>query len=262
MGLARRKPVGAAALPLLLLAAARVHLLEIQAAAQVRAFVGEPVTLKCWFKSSAPVTEKLTVDWTYRPLAGGNLEPVFHYQSSAYPAKRGSFRDRVSWAGDVAKQDASIMIWNPTLEDNGTFTCSVKNPPDVQHNIPQTLLTVTQRGASFQLTSSGLFSILVFLPSGIVVILLLVRMNQKSGLMKARRQPGYKKSSIEVSEETPMRRNRTDTGRGSRSPFCSAITEIQLRKSPMNGQISFHSRNDPDLIFSLFLAFSCPVNRL
>lgn len=57
------------------------------------------------------------------------------------------------------------------------------------------------KGASFQLTSSGLFSILVFLPSGIVVILLLVRMNQKSGLMKARRQPGYKKSSIEVSEE-------------------------------------------------------------
>lgn len=60
----------------MLAAAARVHLLEIQAAAQVRAFVGEPVTLKCWFKSSAPVTEKLTVDWTYRPLAGGNLEPV------------------------------------------------------------------------------------------------------------------------------------------------------------------------------------------
>ncbi|KAG8141718.1 hypothetical protein E2320_007266 [Naja naja] len=201
MGLERKQPGGAAALSLLLLAVARVHLLEIQAAAQVRAFVGEPVTLKCRFKSSAPVTEKLTIDWTYRPLAGGNLEPVFHYQSNAYPAKRGSFRERVSWAGDVAKQDASIMIWNPTLEDNGTFTCSVKNPPDVQHNIPQTLLTVSRRGASFQLTSSGLLSILVFLPSGIVVALLLVRMNQKSGLMKPRRQLGYKKSSIEVSEE-------------------------------------------------------------
>ncbi|XP_058050824.1 myelin protein zero-like protein 3 isoform X2 [Ahaetulla prasina] len=155
MGLKRKKPGGAAALPLLLLAVARVHLLEIQAAAQVRAFVGEPATLKCWFKSSAPVTEKLTIDWTYRPLAGGNLEPVFHYQSNAYPAKRGSFRDRVSWAGDVAKQDASIMIWNPTLEDNGTFACSVKNPPDVQHNIPQTLLTVSQRDLSKVAAGSG-----------------------------------------------------------------------------------------------------------
>ncbi|KAM6432330.1 myelin protein zero-like protein 3 [Liasis olivaceus] len=201
MGLVRKKPSGAAPLPLLLLVVARVHLLEIQADAQVRAFAGEPVTLNCWFKSSTPVTEKLTVDWTYRPLAGGSLEPVLHYQSDAYPAKGGSFRDRVSWAGNVAKQDASIMISNPTLEDNGTFTCSVKNPPDVQHNIPQTLLTVTQRGASFQLTSSGLLSILIFLPSAIVVILLLVRMSKKSGLMKARRRPVYKKSSIEVSEE-------------------------------------------------------------
>lgn len=33
------------------------------------------------------------------------------------------------------------------MEDNGTFTCSVKNPPDVQHNLPQTVLTVTQRGS-------------------------------------------------------------------------------------------------------------------
>ncbi|XP_026536803.1 myelin protein zero-like protein 3 isoform X2 [Notechis scutatus] len=206
MGLERKQPGGAAALSLLLLAVARVHLLEIQAAAQVRAFVGEPVTLKCRFKSSAPVTEKLTIDWTYRPLAGGNLEPVFHYQSGAYPAKRGSFQERVSWAGDVSKQDASIMIWNPTLEDNGTFTCTVKNPPDVQHNIPQTLLTVSRRGPSFQLTSSGLLSILVFLPSGIVVVLLLVRMNQKSGLMKPSRQLGCKKSSIEASIEEPEQR--------------------------------------------------------
>ncbi|XP_063167100.1 myelin protein zero-like protein 3 [Candoia aspera] len=200
MGLVRKKPSGAVPLPLLLLAVARVQLLEIQADARVRAFVGEPVTLKCWFKSSSPVTEKLTIDWTYRPLSGGNLEPIFHYQSSAYPAKGGSFRDRVSWAGDVAKQDASITIFNPTPEDNGTFTCLVKNPPDVQHNIPQTLLMVTQRGSSFQLTSSGLLSILVFLPSALVVILLLVRMSKKFGLMKARRQLGYKKSSIEVSE--------------------------------------------------------------
>lgn len=82
----------------------------------------------------------------WNALPSAPLLQVFHYQSNAYPAKRGSFQDRVSWAGDVAKQDASIMIWNPTLEDNGTFTCSVKNPPDVQHNIPQTLLTVSRRG--------------------------------------------------------------------------------------------------------------------
>ncbi|XP_033027988.1 myelin protein zero-like protein 3 isoform X1 [Lacerta agilis] len=200
MGLSRKKP-GGGVLLLLWAALARVHSLEIQADSDVQAFVGEAVILKCWFKSSFPVTEKLTIDWTYRPLAGGSLEPIFHYQSDAYPAKKGTFRDRVSWAGNVAKQDASIRINNPTMDDNGTFTCAVKNPPDVHHNIPQTMLTVTQRGASFQLTSAGLLSILVFLPSAIVVALLLVRMGKKLGVLKSKKKCSYKKSSIEVSEE-------------------------------------------------------------
>ncbi|XP_061449378.1 myelin protein zero-like protein 3 [Rhineura floridana] len=201
MGLSRKKPDGAALLPLLLWALVGVRSLEIQADPKVQAFVAEPVTLKCWFKSSFPVTEKLTIDWTYRPLAGGNLEPIFHYQSVAYPAQKGTFRDRVSWAGNVAKRDASIRITNPMMGDNGTFTCAVKNPPDVQHNIPQIMLTVTQRGTSFHLTSAGLLSILVFLPSAIVVALLLVRMGRKFGVLKSRKKFSYKKSSIEVSDE-------------------------------------------------------------
>uniref|UniRef100_A0A6J0TUN6 Myelin protein zero-like protein 3 n=1 Tax=Pogona vitticeps TaxID=103695 RepID=A0A6J0TUN6_9SAUR len=186
---------------LLLSLASGVCSLEIQADSNVQALVGEPVTLRCWFQSSSPVTEKLTIDWTYRPLTGGKLEPIFHYQSEAYPAQSGTFRDRISWAGDVNKQDASIRISNPTMDDNGTFTCTVRNPPDVQHNIPQTVLMVTQRGASFQLTSAGLLSILVFLPSAIVIALLLVRMGKKLGLLKSRKKFSYKKSSIEVSDE-------------------------------------------------------------
>ncbi|KAL8173418.1 UNVERIFIED_CONTAM: hypothetical protein K2H54_002333 [Gekko kuhli] len=190
-----------AAALLLAAAAAGVGSLEVRAAPEVRAFVGEAVVLRCWFRSSFPVTEKLTIDWTYRPLAGGALEPIFHYQSEAYPARAGTFRDRVSWAGDVAKHDASIAIASPTMDDNGTFTCSVKNPPDVQHNLPQTLLTVTQRGVSFQLTVAGLLSLLVFLPAALVVVLLLVRMGRKSGALSRGKKLPYKKSSIEVLDE-------------------------------------------------------------
>nr|XP_056716794.1 myelin protein zero-like protein 3 [Euleptes europaea] len=186
---------------LLLLAVAGAGSLEVQAEAHVRAFVGEAVVLRCWFRTSAPVTEKLTVDWTYRPLAGGALEPIFHYQLDAYPAREGTFRNRVSWAGDVAKHDASIAITDPTMEDNGTFTCSVKNPPDVQHNLPQMVLTVTHRGASFQLTLAGLLSVLVFLPSAMVVVLLLVRMGRKSGVLNSGKKFAYQKSSIEVIDE-------------------------------------------------------------
>lgn len=100
------------------------------------------------------------------------------------------------------KGDASISISNPTMKDNGTFSCAVKNPPDVHHNIPATELTVTERGFGTMLSSVALLSILVFIPSTVVVILLLVRMGRKSAGLKKRSKSGYKKSSIEVSDDT------------------------------------------------------------
>lgn len=86
------------------------------------------------------------------------LSQIFHYQSFQYPSTAGTFRNRVSWVGDVYKGDASISISNPTLKDNGTFSCAVKNPPDVHHNIPLTELTVTERG---KLTAHPLLQCLV-----------------------------------------------------------------------------------------------------
>ncbi|XP_068023885.1 myelin protein zero-like protein 3 isoform X1 [Melanerpes formicivorus] len=189
---------------LLLLGACSALALEISISPTVRAFVGEPALLKCSFRSSSPITESLLVDWTYRPLTGGQMETIFHYQAGPYPAPEGRFKGRISWLGDVARGDASIAIQNPGLSDNGTFSCSVKNPPDMYHSIPQTALLVTQRGLPFQLTSAVLLSILVFLPSTLVVVLLLVRLGRKFGVLKKQQQqqkPGCKKSSIEVSDE-------------------------------------------------------------
>nr|XP_045002103.1 myelin protein zero-like protein 3 isoform X5 [Jaculus jaculus] len=115
--------------------------LEIHVDAHVRGYVGEKIKLKCTFKSTSDVTDKLTIDWTYRPPSSSRTE-----------------------------------------FDNGTFSCAVKNPPDVYHNIPLTELTVTERA--------------------VVVVLLLVRMGRKAAGMKKRSKSGYKKSSIEVSDDT------------------------------------------------------------
>ncbi|XP_003472849.1 myelin protein zero-like protein 3 isoform X2 [Cavia porcellus] len=176
--------------------------LEIKADAHVRGYIGEKIKLRCTFKSTSPVTEKLTIDWTYRPPSSSRTETIFHYQSFQYPTTAGTFRNRISWAGDVYRGDASISISNPTLKDNGTFSCSVKNPPDVHHNIPLTELTVTERGFGTMLSSVTLLSVLVFIPSAVVVAVLLLRMGRKAAGLKKRSKCGYKKSSIEVSDDT------------------------------------------------------------
>ncbi|XP_043356801.1 myelin protein zero-like protein 3 isoform X4 [Dermochelys coriacea] len=174
-----------------------------------------PPARPCWPRRKH--SERLPGCGAGRPAAsscwGSCFWTIFHYQSVAYPAVVGTFRDRILWVGNIAKGDASIAIRNLTMNDNGTFTCAVKNPPDVHHNIPQTKLTVTQRGFSFQLTSAVLLSILVFLPSAIVVILLLVRMGRKFGVLKHRKKSGYKKSSIEVSDEPERTEQGTCLGR-------------------------------------------------
>ncbi|XP_006833933.1 PREDICTED: myelin protein zero-like protein 3 [Chrysochloris asiatica] len=176
--------------------------LEIKTDAHVRGYVGEKIKLKCIFTSTSDVTDKLTIDWTYRSTSSSRMESIFHYQSFTYPTTSGRFRDRISWVGDVYKGDASISISNPTMKDNGTFSCAVKNPPDVHHNIPTTELTVTERSFGTMLSSVALLSILVFIPSAVVVVLLLVRMGRKSAGLKKRNKCGYKKSSIEVSDDT------------------------------------------------------------
>ncbi|KAJ7395711.1 Myelin protein zero-like protein 1 [Pitangus sulphuratus] len=56
----------------------------------------------------------------------------FYYSNGkSYPGKDIPFKDRITWAGDLNKKDASITISNMQFRDNGTYICDVKNPPDI-----------------------------------------------------------------------------------------------------------------------------------
>lgn len=79
----------------------------------------------------------------------------FHFSSLVFPPRDGQFNGRVKWLGSPARGEASIQLLNASLSDNGTYTCSVRNPPDV-HGSPtsQTVLTVTSKGEA--ITSKNL----------------------------------------------------------------------------------------------------------
>lgn len=67
---------------------------------------------------------------------------MLYYNHWAYPSKSGRFLGRLTWDGNVHKNDASVMLHNVSPKDNGTFQCHVKNPPDVDGVIGEIQLSV------------------------------------------------------------------------------------------------------------------------
>ncbi|KAK7155937.1 hypothetical protein R3I94_006110 [Phoxinus phoxinus] len=149
--------------------------ISVTAPAEVSAVRGSSVTLSCSFISSSSVTSAMSVDWSFRPERGGPDHTFFHFSSQAYPPLEDYFKDRVKWLGSPSGGDASIQLLNASLTDNGTYTCAVRNPPDVQGSPAQTVLSVTPQRGSLAFTDVGVLLVFVLLPSGLITLLLLAR---------------------------------------------------------------------------------------
>ncbi|ELR57782.1 hypothetical protein M91_04058 [Bos mutus] len=52
--------------------------------------------------------------------------------------------DCVVWDGNPERYDISILLWKLWFDDNGTHTCQVKNPPDVDGLIREIQLSIMQ----------------------------------------------------------------------------------------------------------------------
>uniref|UniRef100_A0A8C1JM70 Ig-like domain-containing protein n=1 Tax=Cyprinus carpio TaxID=7962 RepID=A0A8C1JM70_CYPCA len=117
--------------------------ISVAAPAEVSVVRGGTVTLTCSFTSSSSITSHMSIDWTFRPDSGGPAKTIFHFSSQAYLPEDDYFKGRVKWAGSPSRGEASIQLLNASLTDNGTYTCAVRNPPDVHGHPAQTVLTVT-----------------------------------------------------------------------------------------------------------------------
>ncbi|XP_077162106.1 myelin protein zero-like protein 2 [Paroedura picta] len=127
---------------LLLLVLWPVAAIDIFTPKTLDALNGTDVRLKCTFYSHAPPGKRLTVTWNFRPHSGGPDQNVFYYHEQPFPVTMGRFFGRVTWDGNIQKSDASLLLWNVSPADNGTFQCQVKNPPDVDGNIGEIQLVV------------------------------------------------------------------------------------------------------------------------
>ncbi|KAF4104530.1 hypothetical protein G5714_015517 [Onychostoma macrolepis] len=173
---------------LLLLAASgwrSVSGIRVFTAGEVKAVNGTDVRLKCTFQSSAAVRESsVTVSWSFRPLGPGHVETVFYYREKQFPPSEGRFRKKVDWAGDISGRDASVVLRRVPFSFNGTFSCEVKNPPDVHGNVGEVRLQVVSTASL-----SEILILCVSIGGAILLILLLVMIVASLRRCHRRRNP-------------------------------------------------------------------------
>ncbi|XP_069890256.1 myelin protein zero-like protein 1 [Dipodomys merriami] len=111
---------------------ARVSALEVYTPKEIYVANGTQGKLTCTFKSTNVTSRLTTVSWSFQPEGTDTTVSFFHYsQGQVYFGNYPPFKDRISWAGDLDKKDASINIENMQFIHNGTYICDVKNPPDI-----------------------------------------------------------------------------------------------------------------------------------
>ncbi|XP_053561829.1 myelin protein zero-like protein 1 isoform X2 [Bombina bombina] len=99
---------------------------------------GTQVKLPCSFVSTETPNNLTAVTWKFLSESTKKDNPIrlFYYTNwTPYPQKDGHFKERVMWAGDLRKNDASIKINNAQFNDNGTYICEVISPPDVEDSV-------------------------------------------------------------------------------------------------------------------------------
>lgn len=176
--------------------------MRIYTSGEVEAVNGTDVRLRCTFQSSSAINpNSIIVSWSFRPLKPGREESVFHYQQKPYPPLEGIFRKRVLWDGDVMGRDASIILQQVKFTYNGTYTCQVKNPPDVHGTVGEIRLRVVTT-ASF----SELLLLALAIGGGIACVVLLLII-----ILSCRRYRKKRQRHIEGNEEAPRKERKDPT---------------------------------------------------
>ncbi|KAK1329496.1 hypothetical protein QTO34_011686 [Cnephaeus nilssonii] len=92
---------------------AGVSALEVYTPKEIYVANGTQGKLTCKFKSANTTSRLTTISWSFQPEGSHTTVSFFHYsQGQVYIGDYPPFKDRITWAGDLDKKDASINIEN------------------------------------------------------------------------------------------------------------------------------------------------------
>uniref|UniRef100_A0A8C4SYN2 Myelin protein zero n=1 Tax=Erpetoichthys calabaricus TaxID=27687 RepID=A0A8C4SYN2_ERPCA len=163
--------------------------------------VGSEIKLYCSFFSWRWLSEDVSFSWSYKPEAAKDSISIFHFaRGQAYVDNKGPFRDRLEFVGNPKRRDGSILIRNLEYNDNGTFTCDAKNPPDIVGRPSSVKLLVFDRVP----TRAGVITGAI-IGSVLGVVILILALYYLMRFLVARRvlslKKGKKKSGKEGSQQ-------------------------------------------------------------
>uniref|UniRef100_A0A6I8Q1S0 Myelin protein P0 n=1 Tax=Xenopus tropicalis TaxID=8364 RepID=A0A6I8Q1S0_XENTR len=201
--------------------------IEVYTDREVYGTVGSRVTLSCSFWSSEWISDDVSVTWHYQPDHSREMYSIFHYAKGQPSIDAGVFKDRIEWVGSPKWKDASIVLHNLELIDNGTFTCDVKNPPDVVGKSSYVHLQVQEKGAARAGLVLGIIIAVALALVIVVTILILlirycwlrrqVRVQRELSALERGKLHKAKDSSKRSSRQTPILYAMLDQTRGKAS---------------------------------------------
>ncbi|XP_065120871.1 myelin protein zero-like 1 like [Paramisgurnus dabryanus] len=133
---------------------------------------GTTATLVCSFTSKEVVSSTASVSWSFLPEGetGNPTSFFYHTGGKVFPGSNPQFKSRVEWAGDMNKKDASIRVIQMQFKDNGTFTCDVKNPPDITGQPSATKVRVVMKESLPQTSTAVIVGGVIGAVIGIIII--------------------------------------------------------------------------------------------
>ncbi|XP_038549683.1 sodium channel subunit beta-2 [Micropterus salmoides] len=122
-----------AALLLLLLSLSGCSSMDVLVPSNINALNGTTIKIPCTFTSCYKMDPvKFAMNWTYQESVNDTEEMImtFYRKKGMLPLRSDRFGERVTFAGNLDKNDLSITLSDVQLEDEGIYNCFVRNPPD------------------------------------------------------------------------------------------------------------------------------------
>ncbi|CAK6965216.1 sodium channel subunit beta-2 isoform X2 [Scomber scombrus] len=118
---------------LLLLSLSGCSSMDVLVANKINALNGTTVKITCTFTSCYKMdVTKFAMNWTYQESLNDTEEMFMTFQrkKGMVSQRTDQFGDRVTFVGNLDKNDLSITLSDVQLEDEGIYNCYVRNPPD------------------------------------------------------------------------------------------------------------------------------------